>query len=244
MKITIVLPTYNEVDNLSKLAEQLFELRLNLDLLIVDDNSPDGTGEAADTLASEHPGKVSVIHRDGKLGLGTAYIQGFNVALDMGSDVIAQMDSDFSHPPEKLLEMVEELKKYDLVIGSRYISGGGVDENWPLWRKGLSSFGNFYARTILNLPVRDTTGGFRLYRRSTLLGMPYEKIRSNGYAFLIESLYMAARLGFTIKEIPIYFADRQWGESKMSFQIQKEAAIRVWQILLEYRNLKSEPQKS
>jgi dolichol-phosphate mannosyltransferase len=244
MKITIVLPTYNEVDNLSKLAEQLFELRLNLDLLIVDDNSPDGTGEAADTLASEHSGKVSVIHRDGKLGLGTAYIQGFNVALDMGSDVIAQMDSDFSHPPEKLLEMVEELKKYDLVIGSRYISGGGVDENWPLWRKGLSSFGNFYARTILNLPVRDTTGGFRLYRRSTILGMPYEKIRSNGYAFLIESLYMAARLGFTIKEIPIYFADRQWGESKMSFQIQKEAAIRVWQILLEYRNLKSEPQKS
>jgi len=237
MQVTVILPTYNEVENIPMLAPVLFALPLDIHLLIVDDNSPDGTGEAAEVLKTQYPGKVSVIHREGKLGLGTAYIQGYKFALNMGAETIAQMDADFSHPPEKLLEMADALTTCDMVIGSRYVSGGKVDENWPLWRKGLSWFGNFYARTILNLPIRDTTGGFRLWRQGTLLGMPYEKLRSNGYAFLVESLYMAARLGYEFKEIPIYFADRQWGKSKMSFQIQKEAAIRVWQILWEYRHI-------
>jgi dolichol-phosphate mannosyltransferase len=237
MQITIVLPTYNEVHNISKLASALFALPIDISLLVVDDNSPDGTGEMADALKSEYPGKVSVIHRAGKLGLGTAYLEGFKYALNSGATAIAQMDADFSHPPEKLIEMAETLQTCDMVIGSRYVPGGSLDENWPIWRKGLSRFGNFYARKILGLSVRDTTGGFRLWRRETLLGMPLDRVRSNGYAFQVETLYMAACLGIKIKEVPIYFADRQWGESKMSFRIQKEAAIRVWQILLEYRDL-------
>jgi dolichol-phosphate mannosyltransferase len=237
MHNAIVLPTYNEAQNLPKIASTLFELPLELHLLIVDDNSPDGTGDIAEKLKSENPEKVSVIHRDGKLGIGTAYIEGFKQALDMGAKTIAQMDSDFSHPPEKLLEMAEVLNTCDMVIGSRYIAGGQLDENWPLWRKGLSWFGNIYARTILNVPIRDVTAGFRIWRRETLLGMPFNGIRSNGYAFQVETLYMATRLGYQCKEIPIYFADRRWGESKMSFRIQKEAAIRVWQMLFEYRHL-------
>jgi dolichol-phosphate mannosyltransferase len=237
MQITIVLPTYNEVDNLSNLASTLLTLPLEIDLLIVDDNSPDGTGDLAETLKSQYPDKVSVIHREGKLGLGTAYIEGFKAALEKGAETIAQMDSDFSHPPEKLLEMVDTLTTCDVVIGSRYVPGGGVDKNWPQWRKSLSSFGNFYARTILSVPIRDMTGGFRLWRRETLQGIPFDQIRSSGYAFLVELIYLAKCLGYQIKEIPIYFADRRWGESKMSFRIQIESAIRVWQILFIYRNL-------
>jgi dolichol-phosphate mannosyltransferase len=237
MQITIVIPTYNEIENIPKLTSKLFELPFDISLLIVDDNSPDGTGEAADALKTEYPNRVSVIHRAGKLGLRTAYIQGFKFALSSGATTIAQMDADFSHPPEKLIEMVDALKTSDMVIGSRYVPGGMVDQRWPLWRKGLSRFGNYYARTILGLSVRDTTGGFRLWRRETLLGVPLDRIRSNGYAFLVEMLYVADRLGFEINEIPIYFADRQWGDSKMSFQIQLEAAIRVWKVWLEYRDL-------
>jgi dolichol-phosphate mannosyltransferase len=237
MQTTIVIPTYNEVDNIPKLASTLFGLPIDISLLIVDDNSPDGTGDAAEALILEYPGKVSVIHRAGKLGLRTAYIQGFKKALSNGATTIAQMDADFSHPPENLIEMIDALKTCDMVIGSRYVPGGRVDERWPLWRKGLSRFGNFYARTILGLSVRDTTGGFRLWRRETLLGIPLDRIRSNGYAFLVEMLYVADRLGYDFKEIPIYFADRLWGESKMSFQIQLEAAIRIWKVLLEYRDL-------
>jgi dolichol-phosphate mannosyltransferase len=237
MQITIVIPTYNEIENIPKLASILFELPFDISLLIVDDNSPDGTGNAADALKLEYPNRVSVIHRAGKLGLRTAYIQGFKFALNSGATTIAQMDADFSHPPEKLIEMVDALKTCDMVIGSRYIPGGSVDERWPLWRKGLSRFGNYYARTILGLSVRDTTGGFRLWRRETLLGLPLDRIRSNGYAFLVEMLYVADCLGYDFKEIPIYFADRQWGESKMSIQIQLEAAIRVWKVWYEYRDL-------
>jgi dolichol-phosphate mannosyltransferase len=239
MQLTIVLPTYNEAENLPKITEALFGLQLpDLKLLVVDDGSPDGTGEIADRLSQYYVGRISVMHRSGKLGLGTAYIQGFQQALKEGAEVIGQMDADFSHPPEKLVEMLSMLEDCDVVIGSRYVSGGKLDENWPLWRKGLSSFGNIYARTILRLKVRDTTAGFRIWRRATLQNMPLERVRSNGYAFQVEMTYIASRLGYRFGEVPIYFADRRWGSSKMSFRIQYEAAIRVWQLLWEYRDLK------
>lgn len=238
MRLTVIIPTYNEAENLPRLVSALFALPLeNLSLLVVDDNSPDGTGELAEMLAFEHPGCISVLHRRAKAGLGTAYIAGFQYALKSGAAAVAQMDADFSHPPEKLVELVQALETCDVALGSRYVPGGSVDERWPLWRKGLSAFGNFYARTILGIPVRDATGGFRLWRRQTLLGMPLELVRSNGYAFQVEIIYLAHLMGFTHKEVPIYFADRRWGQSKMSFRIQREAAIRVWQMRFRYRHL-------
>jgi len=239
VRLTVVTPTYNEAENLPNLVSALFALPLkDLSVLVVDDNSPDGTGKIADDLAVEYPNFLEVIHRSGKLGLGTAYITGFRRAIDKGANAIAQMDTDFSHPPEMLLILLERLDSCDVVMGSRYVKGGGVDEGWPSWRKALSAFGNFYARKILGLRVRDATGGFKIWRRETLLGMPLDAIRSNGYAFQVEMAYVATRLGYAFIEIPFYFADRKWGQSKMSFQIQWEAAIRVWQMRFEYRGLK------
>ena len=202
MQLTIVLPTYNEAENLPKIISALFKLPLiDLKLLVVDDNSPDGTGKMADDFALQHPGRISVMHRTGKLGLGTAYIQGFQRALKDGAEVIGQMDADFSHPPEKLIGMLAALESNDVVLGSRYVPGGKVDERWPIWRKGLSSFGNIYARSILALPVRDATGGFRIWRNLTLRSMPLERIRSNVYAFQVEMTYVAHSLGFRFGEI-------------------------------------------
>ncbi len=236
MNLTLVIPTYNEAENLPRLVSALFHLPLEgLHLLIVDDNSPDGTGALAEELARQYP--MQVIHRSGKLGLGTAYIQGFQHALDAGAQAIGQMDADFSHPVEKIPALLAALQTCDVALGSRYVPGGRLDEHWPLWRKALSAFGNLYARTILGLPVRDVTGGFRLWRRETLERMPLARVRSNGYAFQVEMIYLACQMGFRCQEIPIYFADRQWGTSKMSFAIQREAAIRVWQIKWEYRHL-------
>jgi dolichol-phosphate mannosyltransferase len=238
LNIRIIVPTYNEAENLPKLVAALFALPLpDLNVLVVDDNSPDGTGALADKLALTHPGRVDVLHRKGKLGLGTAYIQGFQWALEHGADAIGQMDADFSHPIDSIPEMIEKLAKVDVVIGSRYVKGGSLDERWPFWRKWLSGFGNIYARTILRLPIRDVTGGFKLWRRETLAGMPLDQIKSNGYVFQVEMNYVATRLGYVFKEIPIYFADRRWGKSKMSFRIQLEAAIRVWKLPGLYPNL-------
>ncbi|GAB4524693.1 MAG: polyprenol monophosphomannose synthase [Anaerolineales bacterium] len=237
--LTIVIPTYNEAENLPKLASALFCLPIpDLHLLIVDDHSPDGSGELADELARQYAGRLSVLHRSGKLGLGTAYIAGFQAALASGAQAIGQMDADFSHPVEKIPELYAALQTCDLAIGSRYIPGGRLDENWPRWRKALSAFGNWYARTILRIPVHDVTGGFRIYRRETLASLPLAGVRANGYAFQIETIYLTIRLGFSIKEIPFYFADRQWGKSKMSFAIQREAALAVWRMLWAYRHLK------
>jgi len=239
MQLTVVLPTYNEAENLPKITAALLDLPLpDLKILVVDDGSPDGTGAIADELTIRHPGRFAVLHRTGKLGLGSAYLQGFQRALDDGAEAIGQIDADFSHPPEKLIEMLATLETCDVVIGSRYVPGGKLDDNWPLWRKALSAFGNFYARAILRLPIRDVTGGFKVWRRRTLEAMPLERVQSNGYAFQVEMNYVAYRLGFHFAEIPIYFADRQWGDSKMSFHIQREAAIRVWQFLGEYHDLK------
>jgi dolichol-phosphate mannosyltransferase len=240
MKVSVVIPTYNESENLPKLTSKLFALPIDdLNILIVDDNSPDGTGDVAESIRKDQPEKMSVLHRSGKLGLGTAYLSGFEKCLEEGADAIVQMDADFSHPVEKLVEMTILLQSYDIVIGSRYVAGGGLDERWPLWRKGLSGFGNLYARTILGITVKDVTGGFKMWRSTTLRAMPLDRVRSNGYAFQVEMNYIATRLGFKFKETPIYFADRRWGQSKMSLNIQIEAAIRVWQILLAYRDLRS-----
>ncbi|MEA4907733.1 MAG: polyprenol monophosphomannose synthase [Chloroflexi bacterium] len=238
MQTTIVIPTYNEAENLPRLVDSLFSLPLqDLSLLVVDDNSPDGTGQIAEDLGQAHAGRIQVLHRKGKLGLGSAYIQGFQLAIERGAEAVGQMDADFSHPPEKLVELAAALADTDVALGSRYVPGGRLDDNWPAWRKALSGFGNIYARTILGIPLRDVTGGFRLWRRETLYAMPLERIRSNGYVFQVEMAYVAHKLGFRFHEIPIYFADRRWGQSKMNFRIQVEAAVRVWQLAGMYHDL-------
>lgn len=239
MQVTIVIPTYNEAENLPKLVSAIFELPIaDCKILVVDDNSPDGTGDIAEQLGITHPGRVAILHRREKLGLGSAYISGFKHAISDGVDAVCQMDADFSHPVDKIPELLKSLETCDVALGSRYVAGGSVDERWPLWRKALSSFGNFYSRTILGTPIRDMTGGFRMWRRETLLNIPLHRINSNGYAFQVEMAYIAYKLGFKFKEIPIYFADRRWGISKMSFKIQREAATRVWSFLWLYRDLK------
>ncbi len=238
MHIFIIIPTYNEAENLPKLVSALFALPLDLNLLVVDDNSPDGTGRIADELAAANPKRVRVMHRAGKLGLSSAYLQAFHTLFGDEVDAIGQMDADFSHDPAALLEMAKRLETCDLVIGSRYIKGGSTDIHWPLWRKALSAWGNFYARSILRMPLRDLTGGFRLWRRETLQAMPLERVRASGYIFLVEMAYLAWCLQFKIGEVPIYFADRRWGKTKMTFKIQAEAAARVWQVLWDCRDLR------
>ena len=239
MKITVIIPTYNEAENLAKISTALLALPLpELSILVVDDNSPDGTGDIAEQLSQETNGRVQVLHRSGKLGLGSAYILGFGVALSRGAEAVCQMDADFSHPVDKVPELVKNLADADIVIGSRYVAGGKLDERWPFWRKGLSAFGNFYARTILGMSIRDCTGGFRLFRREVLQGMPLERVKSNGYVFQVDTAYLATLLGYKFKEIPIYFADRRWGTSKMSLRIQLEAAYRVWLLPGIYTDLR------
>ncbi len=237
MKFVQVIPTYNEAQNIPVLVRALFFHAIpDHHILIVDDNSPDGTGQVAKSLALEYDGRLSVLHRQGKEGLGKAYIQGFKHALDQGADVIGMMDADLSHPPDRLPALLNALENADVVIGSRYCPGGSVDKDWPAWRKGLSWFGNTYARTILGLPIRDATGGYRLWRRSALESIPFEDSRSNGYVFIVELAYMAKLAGLSFAEVPIYFAERTQGDSKMSLRIQVEAALRVWQLRGIYKN--------
>lgn len=239
MQLTLIIPTYNEAENLPKLVSALFALPIpDLKILVVDDNSPDGTGRLADELSQQHPERISVLHRTGKLGLRTAYLEGFELAMTAGAEAVGQMDADFSHDPEKLAEMLAALNDADVVLGSRYVKGGSVDERWPLWRKWLSAFGNTYARLVLGFPLRDVTTGYRLWRRDALRGMRLERIRSNGYVFLVEMAYMAFCLQYRFAQVPIYFADRRWGKSKMSFKIQMEAALRLWQVRWNYRDLR------
>lgn len=244
-RLTIVIPTYNEAENLPVLAAALWELPgLEISILVVDDDSPDGTGKIADRLAEENPRRFEVIHRTGKLGLGTAYIEGFKRALASGAPVIGQMDADFSHSPDYIPQFMQLLPDCDAVIGSRYIPGGRLDERWGVGRVLLSWFGNYYARRILGLDIRDTTGGFRIWKHDTLAGMPLDRIRSNGYVFQVEMAYVAQKLGYQLVETPIYFEDRRIGQSKMSFRIQVEAALRVWQVLFEHRRLTPDDRRS
>ena len=237
MHIAVVIPTYNEAENLPRLLSSLFALPLDLSVLVVDDNSPDGTGYLADKFASANAGRVEVLHRPGKLGISSAYVQGFHHLLDQGTDAIAQMDADFSHDPATLIKMIKKLETCDVVFGSRYTSGGSVDIQWPFWRKGLSAWGNFYARTILRIPLRDVTTGYRLWRSETLRGMPFSSIQSKGYIFQVEMAHLARCLEYRMRETPFYFANRRRGKSKMSLGIQVEAAFRVWQIWWAYRPL-------
>lgn len=243
MHTQIVIPTYNEAENLPRMAKKLFELPIeDLRLLVIDDGSPDGTGAVAEQLAEQHPGRVHVIHREGKLGLGTAYLTGFRWSLEHGAGVIVQMDADFSHDPQVIPELISELDQADVAVGSRYAAGGSLDERWPFWRKWLSTFGNLYARAVLRMSVRDLTGGFRAWNREVMSAIPLDRVKSEGYAFQVEMIYLAYLLGFEICEVPIYFADRVEGESKMSLGIQIEAAVRVWAILLEYADLRRKDQ--
>ncbi len=239
MKITIVLPTYNEAENLPKLVSALFLLPLDLSVLVVDDNSPDGTGQIAEDLARAYPGQINVLHRAGKLGLRSAYIEGFQKAFEMGAEAVVQMDADFSHDPTVLNEMARRIMDCDVVIGSRYVKGGSLDKNWPLWRKFLSGFGNNYARTILRFPLHDVTTGFRMWKREALSKMPLDRIRSSGYIFLVEMAYVAFLMGYDIVEVPIHFEDRRFGKSKMSLKIQLEAAIRIWDVRWHYSDMRS-----
>jgi dolichol-phosphate mannosyltransferase len=235
----VVIPTYNEAENLPRLAERLWALPgTPFSVLVVDDGSPDGTGQVAEELAAAHPGRMSVLHRPAKLGLGTAYLAGFAEALRRRPSAIVQMDADFSHAPEELPGFVAALAGADAVFGSRYIPGGRLDERWGVGRVALSRFGNLYARAILRLPIRDVTGGFRAWRPETLLGLPLDRIRSNGYVFQVEMAYVAHRLGYSVTERPITFIDRRYGRSKMSLRIQVEAALRVWQVLWSHRGLR------
>jgi dolichol-phosphate mannosyltransferase len=239
LQVTVIVPTYNEAENLPKLVSALFMLPItDLKLLVVDDNSPDGTGQIADQLAGQNPGRIFVMHRTGKLGLRTAYLEGFKYAIAHGAEAVCQMDADFSHDPVKLVEMVAALQTADVAFGSRYVPGGSVDVQWPVWRKQLSAFGNFYARTLLGFPLRDVTTGYRLWRREAILGMPLERIQSSGYVFLVEMAYIAWCLKYRVAQVPIYFADRRFGKSKMSLKIQLEAAMRVWQVRWHYRDLR------
>jgi len=237
LKLTVVTPTYNEAENLPDLLSALLTLPLDLNILVVDDNSPDGTGQIADEFARQHK-RVQVLHRPGKLGLRAAYLNAFQRVFQGDADAVVQMDADFSHDPAALVEMTKRLESCDVVFGSRYVEGGSVDERWPRWRKSLSAFGNYYARSILGFPLQDVTTGYRLWRRKALLGMPLERIQSNGYVFLVEMAYLAYCLEYDICETPIYFTDRRWGQSKMSFRIQVEAAARIWQVWWHYRDVR------
>lgn len=230
-RVLIIFPTYNERDNIDKIVHAVLPLDPRIHVLIVDDNSPDGTGEIADRLAGQET-KVNVLHREKKEGLGQAYIAGFKWAIERKYDYIFEMDADFSHGPEYIKDFLREIKEYDLVIGSRYIAGVNVI-NWPISRLLLSYYANVYTRIITGLPLRDATGGFKCYRREVLESIDLDNIHSTGYAFQIEMSMRAWKKGFTIKEIPIIFVDRRAGESKMSKKIVREAVWMVWWLRLK-----------
>lgn len=218
--VTVVVPTYNERENLPHIAAAI--LLQGFSLLVVDDDSPDGTGEIADSLAREAP-RLSVIHRIAKEGLGRAYAAGFDHALEQGARIVIEMDADFSHNPMDLPRLVEAIDAgADLAIGSRYVPGGSTPD-WPLHRRLISQAGNWYARTMLGLPIRDATAGFRAYRAEALRALPYRTARASGYGFQVEMAWRAYQAGFDIREVPIVFRDREQGKSKMGLGIVLEA---------------------
>ncbi|MCY4018244.1 MAG: polyprenol monophosphomannose synthase [Chloroflexi bacterium] len=240
-KVMVILPTYNERENVRELVDALFGLDIrNFHLLIVDDNSPDGTGKIAEEIAQRqiYRGKVNVLHRPQKQGLGPAYIAGYKRALALDAQLIIQMDADFSHQPKYIPQLLEQAATHDVVVGSRYVVGGSVDDRWGPIRKLLSWWANrLYTPSILGIPVRDTTGGFRLFHRDCLVGLDLDRIKANGYVFQVEVIYVMYKLGYRIKEIPIHFPDRERGVSKMSPSIAGEAALRVLQIMFRHRDL-------
>ncbi len=227
-RVVVVVPTFNEAANLSTLVRRLTALPIpSLHLLVVDDASPDGTGDLADSLAREDPARFSVLHRSGKLGLGTAYTAGFRQALTLGAEAVVQMDADLSHAPEDVVPMLKSLADADVVVGSRYVQGGGVDQNWGVGRRLLSRGGNLYARWIGGLRPRDATSGFKAYRRRVLETLDLDAIRCRGFAFQAEVALLCQRHGFRVVEHPILFVDRSQGTSKMSWRIVVEALWRL-----------------
>jgi dolichol-phosphate mannosyltransferase len=227
-EVLIIVPTYNELENLPLLVAEIHRQVPDAHVLVVDDNSPDGTGRKADELAAADD-RIQVLHRTAKEGLGKAYVAGFKWALAKGYKAIFEMDCDFSHRPEYLPHFLELLENADLVLGSRYIKGGGT-ENWPLSRRFISRGGNLYAGLVLGLPYRDLTGGFKCFRREVLEALDLDALISYGYSFQVELTFRAHRKGFRIAQLPIIFPDRVRGKSKMSGKIFKEAFVNVWKL--------------
>lgn len=228
MKAIVVIPTYNERENITRLAGEILKQHPSLHILIVDDNSPDGTGRIADELALTEK-RISVIHRSGKLGLGSAYRTGFRAALEMGADYLIEMDADFSHDPSVLPVFLETIADCDLVIGSRYLNGVSV-VNWPIRRLILSYFASVYTRFVTGLTIKDCTSGFKCFRRTAIEAIDLDRVTSDGYSFQIEMNYKCKEKGFRILEVPIIFIDRHAGTSKMSKKIVREAVVMVWKL--------------
>jgi len=225
----VIVPTYNEKFNIARLIPSILAQDASIEILVVDDGSPDGTGAIVDGIAANNP-RVHIIHRASKLGLGTAYLVGFRWALERKYDLVFEMDADFSHNPERLPEFLEAIKEADLVLGSRYQNGHVNVVNWPMSRLFLSYCANIYARGITGLPVFDATGGFKCFRRNVLESIDLSSVKSNGYAFQIEMSYRVWKRGFRLVEIPIIFVDRTEGVSKMSKRIMREAIWMVWRL--------------
>ena len=230
-RVLVVVPTYNERENLPQVVPAILGQDQRVEILVVDDRSPDGTGEIADSIAAANP-RVHVLHRDAKQGLGRAYLAGFAWALERSFDFVFEMDADFSHDPANIPRFLDAARDADLVLGSRYASGVNVI-NWPMSRLLLSWFANKYVRWITRLPLTDSTGGFKCFRREVLAAMPFDRVRSNGYAFQIEMSYRAWKKGFRLKELPIIFTDRVEGHSKMNRRIVWEAIWMVWWLRLQ-----------
>ena len=225
----VIVPTYNERENVARLIERVLAQDPRLEVLVVDDGSPDGTGQIVDAIAAGDA-RVHVVHRERKLGLGTAYLAGFRWALQRAYDYVFEMDADFSHDPAHLPQFLRAIESADLVLGSRYRNGKVTVVNWPIGRLMLSYFANVYARAVTGLPLFDATGGFKCFRRKVLEAIDLDAVRSNGYAFQIEMSFRAWKRGFRIMEIPIVFHDRTEGESKMSGNIVQEAVFMVWRL--------------
>lgn len=226
-RLLVVMPTFNERDNLPRIIPLVLEQGPGIHVLVVDDNSPDGTGEEAQRMAEADP-RIHVLHRPGKEGLGKAYLAGFSWGLERSYPAICEMDADLSHPADRLPHFLKALEEADVVVGSRYVGGRVTVVNWPMSRLLLSWFGCFYARVITRIPVADATGGFNCFRREVLEAIQLDRIESNGYAFQIELKLRAWRNGFSLKEVPIVFTERDHGESKMSRKIVAEAVWKVW----------------
>jgi dolichol-phosphate mannosyltransferase len=242
LNIIVVVPTYNEAGNIAALADALLALPLaGLRLLVVDDDSPDGTGRLADELAAARPGRVDVLHRPSPRGFGLAYKDGFLWALDHGAEVIVQMDADLSHDPADVPRLVEKLSEFDVAVGSRYVAGGRIDDEWGPARFALSRSANLLARKFLGLGVHDTTSGFKAWRRQALEAVDLARVRSDGFLFLEEMAYLCRRLSLRVCEVPIYFAERRAGRSKMSLRVKLEAAAGLFALRRQHRKVRPLP---
>jgi dolichol-phosphate mannosyltransferase len=235
----VIVPTYNERDNVPPLVEALLR-HTGVRVLVVDDQSPDGTGAVADAMARTHPDRVAVLHRTASRGFGRSYVDGIKLALAQGADLICQMDADFSHDPARLPALLDAAQDADVVIGSRYVPGGGV-VNWPLHRRLLSRFANAYVRAITHVTARDCTSGFRCWRREALASLPLDRFVSDGYSFLVEMLFVAARQGRRVVEVPITYVERREGQSKMSRAVILESAITPWRLVARRETARPTP---